>query len=156
MLRTFIPSCQHQCLPPLPPHSLPHSLPRGHAAPIPPSLSVTRYSFLDARGVGALEGLRLGTVYQQVRAGCVCVLVCVPSGCLCVCRKVSCTTHRSTKLHSTCTNNHEARCLPLCIPPVCQPPEAPPPRCGTATPSTPTTTPPRAMTAHPLRVRLTC
>jgi len=28
-----------------------------------------RYSFLDARGVGALEGLRLGTVYQQVWDG---------------------------------------------------------------------------------------
>jgi broad specificity phosphatase PhoE len=29
----------------------------------------SRYSFLDARGVGALEGLRLGTVYQQVFDG---------------------------------------------------------------------------------------
>lgn len=30
---------------------------------------VPEYSFLDARGVGALEGLRLGTVYQQVWDG---------------------------------------------------------------------------------------
>lgn len=32
-------------------------------------LHIHRYSFLDARGVGALEGLRLGTVYQQVWDG---------------------------------------------------------------------------------------
>lgn len=32
-------------------------------------LATRRYSFLDARGVGALEGLRLGTVYQQVWDG---------------------------------------------------------------------------------------
>lgn len=44
-------------------------------------LSVCRYSFLDARGVGALDGFRLATAYQQVRCSeCVAGIVECVSG----------------------------------------------------------------------------